>query len=223
MSELMIINPIKGRSRRRKAGKRSVAHLKKYWFKKGRKSRKLESKGIPVMAKRRRKRRVFRARKNPIVRHRRHHVARVHRRKRRYLSNPIKSPLSFAKAQLMPSAIGAVGALGLDIVLGMIPLPDSLKTPTVRPFIRLAGAVGLGMLASSFLDKSKGEAIAAGAITVTLYDVLKGFVATQMPTLNLSGYSESPMYLPIDNADGMGVYPSDGMGVYPNGMGEYVQ
>lgn len=105
---------------------------------------------------------------------------------RRYRRNPDGFNFrNFATNTLVPSAIGAAGALGLDILMGVLPLPEALKTPAIKPIVRLAGAVGIGALAGMVTTRKTGEQIAAGAVTVVLYDIIKGFVQRTMPTIPL--------------------------------------
>jgi len=186
-----------------------------------------------------------RRKKKTVVRRKRRHVAR--RRIKRnsplaVLRNPRKrrgmrkrfsgatkgfKPMQFVQSTLMPSAIGAAGALGLDILLGFAPLPAALKTGPMRPVIRIVGAVGIGLLAGMVTNKRIGEQVGAGALTVVLYDTLKGFVQTNMPTLKLGEYDEeypSLEYLTpgsvVSDSDSMGEYitPMDGIGE----TGEYI-
>jgi hypothetical protein len=140
-------------------------------------------------------------------------------RKRHYKRNPIggMKPMAFIKSTMMPSAIGAAGALGLDMALAYVPLPDMLKTDTMKPIVRIAGAVAIGMLAGMVTNRRMGEQVGAGALTVVLYDTLKGFVKTSMPTLNLgempSDYGQME-YLAPAPAVGMGEYVDSNMGEY---------
>jgi len=141
------------------------------------------------------------------------------RKLRQYRRNPDKFSLKgFFKQSLMPSAIGAGGALGLDLVLGYLPIPDTMKTGAMRPIVRIAGAVGIGMLAGMIAGKRTGEQVGAGALTVVLYDTLKGYAKTAMPTLPLSGvgddYPSLEYVSPAINAGPMGEYVDDGMGLY---------
>lgn len=196
MAELMLINP---RKRRRKHKARSRAR-------KVRARRHYRRKTAIVAAPRRRRRKHYMS--NPI-------------RHKRYRRNPIGGfrPMGFVKDTLMPSAIGAAGALGLDMLLGFVPLPDMLKTPTMRPIVRIVGAVGIGMLAGMVTNKRMGEQVGAGALTVVLYDTLKGFVQTSFPTLSLGDIENYPSmeYLsPAPQVEDMGAYVSS------DNMGEYV-
>lgn len=182
---------------------------------------------------RRRKRRVLKARKTR--RHRRHSITvrsnPIFKRRRRSgrrsggSSNPLSNPMGYVKNTIIPAGIGAAGALGLDVLLGVLPIPVALQSPTLRPVLRIAGAIGLGYLASMVAGKSIGEQVTAGAITVTLYDVLKGVVQQAVPSIPLSGYDYDLGYMSpaLQAGDSLSEYVS-GMDLneYVNGMGEYV-
>ncbi len=79
----------------------------------------------------------------------------------------------FVSQTLMPSAVGGAGALALDVALGALPLPPQLKTGPLAPVVKVVGAVGIGMLAGRFLGRRTGEQVAAGALTVTMYNVAR--------------------------------------------------
>lgn len=83
------------------------------------------------------------------------------------------NPIAFLTNTLVPSAVGGAGALALDVVIGVLPLPDNLKTGPMAPLVKIAGAVGLGMLAGKVVGRRVGEQVAAGAITVQLYNFAK--------------------------------------------------
>lgn len=87
-----------------------------------------------------------------------------------------KNPISFVAETLAPSAIGGAGALGLDILFGVLPLPATLKASPFFPAVKVAGAIGLGMAAGMVVSKKTAGQIAAGAITVTLYNFAKGML-----------------------------------------------
>lgn len=200
MAELMLINPRK----RRRAKRKMTAKQRRYF-------------GKRPKAKRRRRTAVVAAPKR-----RRTYMSNPRRRKK-YRSNPIGGfrPMSFVNQTLMPAAIGGAGALGLDILLGALPLPAMLKTPAMRPIVRIAGAVGIGILAGMVTNKRLGEQVGAGALTVVLYDTIKGFAKTTFPTLNLgdidSDYPQMEYLSPAPQVDDMGVYVGDS-----NTVGEYV-
>lgn len=219
MAELMLINP---RKRKSKKGKMPPG-LKRYWATmKRKKTAKKGKHGRPI----------YQHMRNPAVakksrkRHRSITKSLSVRRPRKYRRNPTRgigkfSVQSFTKNTLMPSAVGAAGALGLDVLIGFLPLPPALKTGPFRSVVRVVGAIGLGMVAAMVVKKSTAEQIAAGAITVTLYDTLKGVVRQAMPTLQLGETDIFEEYPSLAYAgagqtvDGMGVYDSpDEMGMY---------
>lgn len=109
------------------------------------------------------------------------------------------NPIDFLSNTLMPSVIGGAGALALDVAIGVLPLPEKLKSGPMAPLVKVAGAVGLGMLASKMVSRRVGEQVAAGAITVQVYNFAKA------------------MLIKV----GQGKIP--GLSMYPDGyMGEYV-
>lgn len=236
MSELLLINPGRsGRKVKRKRKKpRSAAQkaatrrmLAARGIGKVKRKRKISIRTAPVAKKRRRKTKsLARVTAHARVR-RKHNPIRVHR-KRRYHRNPMRtgSMSSFTRHTLMPSVVGAAGALGVDVILGFLPIPVQFKTGPMRAIVKIAGAVGIGMLASKFMKRETAHQIAAGAITVTLYDVMKGYLQQAMPTLPLSEadvmFEEYPnlSYAGAgQTVDGMGQYVSsmsseDGVGMY---------
>lgn len=212
MAELMLINP---RKRRRKAKKTSA--------KKRGKRRTMTALQRKYFGKRKTKR-VATVAKKSSKRRRRYSVTATKRRK--YRRNPASGGRfniqSFSRNTLMPSAIGAAGALGLDILMGFLPLPPAMKVGPMRTVVKIAGAVGIGMLAGTFVKRSTAEQIAAGAITVALYDTLKGVVQVAMPTLQLG---ENDIFTEYPSLAYAGAGQTvDGMGLYESGeeMGMYV-
>lgn len=225
MAELMLINP---RKRRRKAKKTSAK-------KRHGKRRAMTALQRKYFGKRKHKRIATVAKKS----HKRRRSITKHlsvRRHRKYRRNPARglgkfSVQGFAKHTLMPSAIGAAGALGLDVLIGFLPLPPNLKTGPMRSVVRVVGAIGLGMLAGMVVKKETAANIAAGAVTVTLYDVLKGALQTAMPTLQLGENDVFTQYPSLAYAsagqvvDDMGMYVGEGneMGEYEDSVGAYVE
>ncbi len=149
-------------------------------------------------------------------------VRRVARRR-----NPVGFVGDFV-GQLVPSAVGAGGALALDVALGLLPLPDALKTGPMRPVARVAGAVALGMVAGMVTSKRVGNQVAAGALTVVLYDFAKGFlnrmVGGKIPGLSLYEMHGIGMYDVGESNVPLLPAPDDGMAYWDAGqqVGEYV-
>lgn len=123
--------------------------------------------------------------------------------------NPIGG---FVKDTLMPSVVGGAGALALDVAVGMLPLPPALKSGPMAPLVKAAGAVGLGMIASKALGRRTGEQVAAGALTVTVYNVARMMLvkASGGRIPGLSGYVDEYVSEYVDYAPPQLGYESSG-------------
>ncbi len=219
MSELMLVNPrrkARKATRRRTRARRHMTALQRKYF-------------GPRRAKRRTVRRTARRRVESLaINPRRKRRASHHRRRRitSLRSNPrrLGSMKGFVNATLVPAGVGALGALGVDLVIGYASphLPATFQSGMMLNAVKIAGAVGVGMVAGMVAGKKFGEEAMAGAITVTLYDIVKGYVKSAMPSLPLSGYDMgwiSPAYqLPAPN---MGMYIGQD-NAYNGGMGMYI-
>jgi len=143
--------------------------------------------------------------------------------KRRH-KNPmlgLGSMKAFTRETLMPSLIGGAGALGLDVVLGVLPLPDNFKAGPLRPVTRLGGAIALGLAASMVLKRQTAHQMLAGAITVTLYDTMKSYLSQlaggkipglgvyEIPGIGLYEVAAAPQLGYTDSGQQVGDYPYD--------------
>ncbi len=194
VAEVLLVNPSS-----RKKKRRSMSALQaKYFGKKKRRSPKRRST-------------VRSLRRNPIG------FAANPRRKRRhsFRRNPIAGLRGMSlQGTVLPTVIGAGGAILTDLAMGYLPIPDTLKTGALRPVVRAGAAVGIGLLVGMFTSKATGNKIMAGALTVVAYDTIKGFLATNVPQLPLSGVGEFPLMEYANNDMGNLVDESsiDGMG-----------
>lgn len=188
MAELLLINP---RHRRRASVKRAR-----------RNPRRRRRRAMTALQRQyfggRRARRLTR---NPRRRRRYHAMRRNPRRVRRFRRNP-----SFARARayvrgarfpttvggimdmIIPASIGAAGALALDMAWGSLPLPATLTTGTLAPVTRIAGAIGIGVVVGMVAGRRNGALAGAGALTVTMYDLIKPYVASAFPQVPGLGY-----------------------------------
>ncbi len=171
-AELMLINPRRRRRHRkarvtharrnpRRRRSRRMSALQQQYFGKGRRRRSS------------RRRRVIHARSNPRRRHRRRsYIIRARR-------NPsVANPVGFVSETLVPAAIGAVGGVGVNYIFDNY-APVSLQTGILNPLSRFALAAGLGMVVGMATDNRTGAMVAAGAMTVTAYDMLNNFMSGQ--------------------------------------------
>lgn len=229
MSELLLVsNPKRRRKKAAKSRKRrQPAALRAYWAaKRGKKkhtrrARVRRRRVARVSHKRRRSsggkrhaatgytvgtRKIRRRKLNP-------HSRRRHRRHR----NP---SLRGIAGQMVPTikagAWGAAGALGLDVLWGLVvnQLPSVaayLTNPYVGFAAKAAGSVAVGAL-GGHLAKGKGRELAVGAMTVVTHDFLKSLLQQMAPTIFGTGGS-----LPL------GAYLSDGgLGAYLSGAAPIV-
>lgn len=246
MYEIMVLNPRPGKSRKRRKVRRSARKSRK-GAKIMAKRRKLSAKQIAAGFGGKRRKRVRRAKKRHVVRARRRRSSggkrrpavgyvvgsrRIRRRKlnprgyrRRRHHNPRFSVAGITQ-QLIPAAYGAGGAIALDVAMGYIPLPAMLTTGYPKHATRIVGALGIGWVARKFLG-SKGQAVAAGALTVAMYNLLKDVLVQFAPSIKgLGDYEEISI---DDTASQLGAYlPGSPLGAYlPDGssapgMGAYM-
>lgn len=242
MYEIALVNP--RRRRRNKKGQflKGAARSTRKRNPKRRKTRSRRAAVGYVSGPKRIRRRKLNPR--PHKRRRRRSTAVVSYRSRRRRRNP---RLNFSTKgilrAIMPAAIGAGGALALDVALGYAPLPAMLKTGIPRHVVRIAGAFGLGWLASKVLGTEKGKAITNGALTVAIYNVLKETAVKFAPSIPGLGDYETVDLGYLDPAARLGDYGNttvdlgrlrdssdpmeigaymDGTGAYMDGMGAYM-
>ena len=154
-------------------------------------------------------RKIRRRKLNPRVRHR-----------RRRHSNP-RFSIAGIQHQLVPAAWGAVGGIGLDITLGYVQpyLPAMLQTGYAKHAARIGVALGVGFVARKFL-RGRGSAVAAGALTLAVYGLLKDVMVQFLPGVKgLGAYEE----IVLDDTGSLGAY-LPGTGTYlPDGSRSTVQ
>ncbi len=109
--------------------------------------------------------------------------------RRKYRRNPIQKTDIFG--QFKDGAIGAAGALAVDIAMAKLPIPDNLKTGQMKPIVQGLVGIGIGMAVSKFgKNKSLGKQLAGGAVTVSLYNAGRQMLAAP---LGLAGYDDQGM------------------------------
>lgn len=130
-----------------------------------------------------------RRRKAPVKRRRARTPVRTVARRRigRRRRNPVR--LSGITDQFMSGAIGAAGALAVDVVMSKVPLPATFTASPVMTALTKGGiGIAIGMAVSKMgRNRGLGTKLANGAITIGLYNAGK---ATVGPTLGLAGSDE---------------------------------
>lgn len=188
MAELLLINPRhKRRSRRRK-----MSALQRRFFGGGRRRKTRRSRTSLFGGGRRRVRRL---RRNPAVvpvttgrRRRRFSRARRYVSRSRRRRGGGSMGLGGVMEMLVPAGIGAAGAIALDMAYASLPLPASLTTGTLAPVTRIAGAIAIGVAVGAVMGRRNGALAGAGALTVTMYDIIKPLVASSFPSVPGLGY-----------------------------------
>lgn len=109
--------------------------------------------------------------------HRRHRRrARVIRR--RFRRNPIEGG-GFIANTVTPAAIGAAGAVAVDFLQGLIPLPASLTQSTLmQPLVSIGYSLLVGMAGDAAAGPKVGGELAAGGIVVALYNLFNGLIGS---------------------------------------------
>ena len=133
--------------------------------------------------RRKAKRKTTVAKRNPSRRRKVGAVA--HRKHRRtYRRNPIGG--SSLTEQIKGSAIGALGAVGVDLLMSKLPIPASMKTGAMLHLTQGAVSLGLGMAVSKLgRNKKLGMQLAEGGLTIALYAATKSMIG---PKLGLAGF-----------------------------------
>ena len=200
MAQLMLINPAKRPSKRRRKSGRTAAQKAA--------TRKM------LAANRARRGSVApkRRRRNPLAASAVHRVTRRTRRAR----NPIG--MTGIMGSITDAAIGAGGALAVDMAFNYLPLPVNLKTGMAGTAAKAATAILLGTVGRKVLGRTAGK-MAAGALTVIAYDAMKAFVPGAGAAVAGLGYMNPGLpagYLP---QQGMGEYIRQGNMA---GVSEYI-
>lgn len=133
-------------------------------------------------------------------------------RRRTYKRNPARMRFNMRRiveAQLKPALMGAVGAVGIDMLYGNLManfLPAQLTTGMGRHATKGAIAVGASVVVGGFMGSKRANEMAVGSLTVTMRDAIREFLATAAPTLPLGDY------------DGMGYYSPGMVGAFDNSL-----
>jgi hypothetical protein len=246
MAEILLVNPRKRRKRRTGARRKLSALQQKYFGKRRKRTTRSRRRATPAaVAPRRRRRRSAARLSNPRRRRRRIITQSFRTIRRRRRSNPsLRGGLSGLPrtgiSLLKSGGVGALGALGLDMVWGYSreALPASIAgSPLAQYALKLLGAIAVGWVGEKVL-RGRGRELAVGATTVVLHDALKAQVAASFPSIKLGEYlTFAPAEGVMDRAGrllstgGMGEYlsglpqgvgyPEDSSGYYGDGNGDF--
>jgi hypothetical protein len=157
-------------------------------------------------------------------RHRRRRHVSAHRR-RRIRRNPRFSMRGVSRV-VMPAAVGALGAVGLDVTWGYFGkfIPATVQGNVwLAAAAKIAGAFGLGWIASKAVGREQGRLVTAGAVTVVSYGLVKSLLHQAAPNLpGLAGIDGLDAYMPGQfGAYNPAPYLTDGNGAQP-ALGAYM-
>lgn len=100
--------------------------------------------------------------------------------KRKYRRNP--SPRNTIMNQVQNAAVGAAGAVAVDVAIAKLPIPANMKVGAMATATQGLVSIGIGMLTSNVMKNKKlGVQIAEGGLTVALHGLMKGAVAKAIP------------------------------------------
>lgn len=195
MSEILLVNPRKRRKARRAKARKSTRRRRRAVAR--------------VAAPRRRRRRAVARRRNPAKRRASRrpamgYVVGSRKIRRRKLNPSFRGITGNLKSTAMAGAVGAVGALGNDLLYGYVKtrLPAQLQTGWGRVAVKGLFAVLVGMVGAKVM-RGKGQDLARGAMTVVLHEAFKGQLATMAPQLPLGEFDELSY---VDPAQSVGSY-----------------
>lgn len=108
--------------------------------------------------------------------------------RRRFRRNPRTPGASFLNNTLVPAAIGAAGAVGVDLLLGNMPMPWQFRRGPMLPLVRIGLALLVGAAVGAVSNREAGEEAAAGGVIVTLYGLGRNFFLARMPGFGMARY-----------------------------------
>lgn len=114
--------------------------------------------------------------------------------------------------QVQGALPGALGALGLDVLLGFVPIPVTWKAGIPGYLTKIVGAIGLGMIAGNVVGQGTAAKMTTGALTVMFHGILRELIATNFPQVPLGMYL-NPGFSGLGYA-GSGYNPMNGLGLY---------
>jgi hypothetical protein len=90
--------------------------------------------------------------------------------------------------KIIPAMVGAGGALLIDMGWGYIPIPAALQTGPLAPLTRIAAILAAGYLAKFVAGEKYAQEFTVGGLTVTIYDLAKTWMQTNVPSVPLSAF-----------------------------------
>jgi len=111
--------------------------------------------------------------------------------------------MNFVSSEFMPAALGAAGAVAANYVFSNY-APASMQTGMMQPVAQIGIAALLGFGVAAATDNKTGAAVGAGAMVVTLYELLQNYLQTGQFTQTQYGYGGGGGYYGGGYQSGMG-------------------
>lgn len=148
-------------------------------------------------------------------------AGRALRRRRR---NPIKRGV--VDTYLMPSLKGAAGAVAINTIYDMLPIPPSLQVGMVGNGVKMAVAIGLGMAAekAKITKGTTAKDMVSGALTVQMAGMMTEILGGALTSLPAPEPTGTGYISPAPTRGGsLGVYDRSGVdpSAFSTGMGMY--
>lgn len=104
---------------------------------------------------------------------------------RRRNPSPRAGLAGMMKNSVLPAVTAAGGALGLDIVWGMLPLPEQVKAGPMRHIAKAAGALAIGFVAGNIVKRETANLMTLGMLTTITHSAMREAVTRFAPQLAL--------------------------------------
>lgn len=142
----------------------------------------------------------------------------------RSLKSVVSNPAGFLRQTVVPAAIGAGGALALDMAYAYLPIPANVKNGALAPVVKIAAVGAIGATAAHFAPSKMLKPIhtaVTASIVIIAYGWLKARVQQSMPQVRLGEFLEDETICPIPGVTPLSYYQA-GQFLPGDGMGEYV-
>lgn len=189
MSEVLLVNPRRRRSRKRRSPAQLAATRKMIAANRKRSPRRKRRRNPIGPYARGRSSGVGMYVSNPRRRKRRAATRRPTRARRRTRIRRNPTMRGIINSMVIPAATAGAGALALDVLWGYVPVPDAIKTGPMRHVAKGLGAVVLGQLVGMAGGRKMGDTMALGALTVVFHSAFREMTAQFMPNIPLGYYS----------------------------------
>jgi hypothetical protein len=186
-----------GKRRKRSSGRLASNPKRSHAVAKKKRHHRRKRSGLHLFSNPRRRR----LRANPRRHHRRHHYRKNPIMRRRFRRNPMPGSIGgFIGNSLVPAAVGAAGAIGVDMLIGNLPLPYNLTSGRALPLVRIGAALLVGAGVAAVAGDEAGGQAAAGGMIVAVYGLAKSYLQNAAPNIRMARYVRMSRYVRMKGA-----------------------